>query len=65
MNYEFLYTFTLVIFALIIAWCFFKIRKLKDENTYWRGVDKYMLRQHTTNLEKIIELDKKLEKLKS
>jgi len=33
MYYEILYTITLVIFALIIAWCFFKIRRLKDENT--------------------------------
>lgn len=32
MLYQTLYTLTIVVFALVIAWCFFKIRKLMIEN---------------------------------
>jgi len=72
MNYEILYTLTLVIFALIITWCFFKIRKLKDEIMDWREKAVFspteaneMRRHNFFMIAKIIELDEELGKLKS
>lgn len=36
MIYETLCTYIIVVLVLVITWCFFKIRKLKDEIMNWR-----------------------------